>query len=161
MPKVLLCPSVTPPSRDADELQFWLDRAARDGQPILALATRENEDARLDYAGEVAVPAPASLAQLQAGQPLRLAGACAGRNCLFFADDRCELAASVARHLPPAPDEKLPKCAIRARCRWFEQGGAPACARCPEVHNRARATPLARHIHHEALANARRAREEN
>ncbi len=176
----LLCPSVTPPSRDAgaDELQFWLDRAAQSGQPILTLAARADEDAQLDYAGELAPPAPTTLSQLLGDQPLRLAGACAGSECLFYAADKCELASSVARHLPPIPatfqtiatevnapipatfQTQLPRCAIRARCRWFAQIGVAACARCPLVSNRARATPLARHIRDEALTNARAIREE-
>lgn len=52
MPANLLCPSVTPPdSREAGELEYWLERAAQLGQPILTLATREDADAPLRYAG--------------------------------------------------------------------------------------------------------------
>lgn len=157
MPAPLLCPSVTPPaSDDAGELEFWLERAAREGQPILTLAARAMPDAPLDYAG--AALAPTTLAQLQngaSGETLRLAGACAEHRCVFFTEGGCELAASVARHLPTSGAPRVPVCSIRARCRWWHQHGAAACARCPDVSNQTRATPLARQIFEEALENAR------
>ena len=155
-PARLLCPSVTPPdTRDAATLEVWLERAARSGQPILTLATREDESAALQYA---ASPTPTNVGDLQSEAPPRLAGDCARRNCYYFAAERCELAASVARHMPPSEQKSLPRCQIRARCRWFAQEGAAACARCPEVTTQARATPLARRIADEARHKARHIR---
>ena len=155
-PTQRLCPSVTPPdAREADALEVWLERAARLGQPILLLAARDADNAALEYASS---PTPARAADLQGEATVRLAGACAERQCAFFADNRCELAASVARHLPPSDSAKLPRCQIRARCRWFAQEGAAACARCPEVTTRVRTTSLAQRIAEEALLKARQIR---
>jgi hypothetical protein len=36
------------------------------------------------------------------------------------------------KFLPIATDELTP-CAIRPRCRWWQQEGKAACSRCPQV----------------------------
>ena len=64
----------------------------------------------------------------------RFAAPCAARGCQQFdvATDSCQLAAKTSR-IAPVVVHKLPRCAIRANCRWWVQEGAAACQRCPQV----------------------------
>ena len=62
----------------------------------------------------------------------RFAAPCMNGACAHFARGRCELAARVVRVLPVVAEE-LPPCQIRPRCRWWQQEGGAACARCPQV----------------------------
>jgi hypothetical protein len=62
----------------------------------------------------------------------RFAAPCMSKGCAHFAESRCTFAAKVTRMLPEVA-ESLPECDIRPRCRWFDQEGGAACARCPQV----------------------------
>lgn len=83
-------------------------------------------------------PLPVTPELLQLTEPVRptevfrFAAPCLGNRCGHFADSSCQLVTKVATMLPAVQDE-LPKCDIRPRCRWFEQEGAAACLRCPQI----------------------------
>jgi hypothetical protein len=62
----------------------------------------------------------------------RFAAFCIGDNCRHFANSKCRLAAQVVRLLPEVA-KALPKCAIRADCRWWRQEGKAACLCCPQI----------------------------
>ncbi|WP_431270031.1 hypothetical protein [Dankookia sp. P2] len=69
----------------------------------------------------------------------RLAGPCVERHCAHWKDASCSLigrmqeavAGYVEAREPGAP---VPRCGIRASCRWWVQRGPEACHTCPHVH---------------------------
>jgi len=64
----------------------------------------------------------------------RFAGACVTTACQQWRNEQCQVgraASIVAKRLDPI--EELPRCAIRARCRWWWQEGRAACAACAWV----------------------------
>jgi hypothetical protein len=65
-------------------------------------------------------------------QVLRLAATCEESRCSHFDGTDCRLATRIVQLLPPVVG-RLPRCAIRADCRWFAQEGRAACLRCPQV----------------------------
>lgn len=75
------------------------------------------------------------------GEPterIRFSSPCQEAACLHWRDERCGLSEQlVARNDAAGPvvadDDRLPACAIRARCRWFAQEGVQACRVCPIV----------------------------
>jgi hypothetical protein len=75
----------------------------------------------------VAMAAPAPPTEV-----LRLAATCEESRCVHFDGTDCRLASRIVTLLPPVVSV-LPRCAIRAECRWFHQEGRAACLRCPQV----------------------------
>lgn len=75
----------------------------------------------------LALSAPAHPAEV-----FRFAAPCAGTACRHFDGAQCRLVRQVIRHLPVVTDA-LPFCRLRPRCRWFQQEGAAACRRCPQI----------------------------
>jgi hypothetical protein len=72
---------------------------------------------------------------------MRFAGTCMERGCIQWSGDggggRCGLADRAIAALSITTGlADLPKCGIRATCRWFAQHQAKACAACPEVIRR-------------------------
>ena len=67
----------------------------------------------------------------------RFAAPCAGSGCVHFAagESKCRLIEKVVRFMPVV-GERLPACAIRPSCRWWQQEGRAACLRCPQVVTR-------------------------
>lgn len=62
----------------------------------------------------------------------RFAAPCIDNHCRHFGEQRCQLASKIVTMLPAEINE-LPRCHIRSHCRWFNQEGRDACARCPLV----------------------------
>jgi len=62
----------------------------------------------------------------------RFAAPCLCHGCVHFKIDRCSLVERIVRILPEVV-RSLPSCAIRSHCRWWQQEGANACFRCPQV----------------------------
>jgi hypothetical protein len=62
----------------------------------------------------------------------RFAAPCAESACVHFDGTDCRLAGRIVEHLSVAVD-LLPACAVRSRCRWWQQEGRAACLRCPAV----------------------------
>jgi hypothetical protein len=72
---------------------------------------------------------------------LRFSGPCMEHRCVQWVGapgaGKCGLIDHALSALDvSAPPDALPRCAIRATCRWFEQRGRLACAACPEVIRR-------------------------
>ena len=71
----------------------------------------------------------------------RFACACAEHRCVQWKGEggtgRCGLVDEAVETIP-APSEamRLPRCGIRATCRWFAQRGRNACAVCPTIIRR-------------------------
>jgi hypothetical protein len=62
----------------------------------------------------------------------RFAAPCAQSACRHFDGLKCQLATRTVQLLPVVV-ESLPPCAIRPNCRWWQQEGKAACARCPLI----------------------------
>jgi hypothetical protein len=69
---------------------------------------------------------------LQPTEVLRFASRCEGSACRHWTGAACSLAARIVERLPVASGE-LPRCTVRAACRWFAEQGRAACLRCPQV----------------------------
>jgi hypothetical protein len=74
-------------------------------------------------------------------QRFRFAGACLEGGCGQWENGGCGVIERVLRERP-AEASGLPRCFIRASCRWFAQRGAVACAACSTVITDTR-TPVA------------------
>lgn len=59
----------------------------------------------------------------------RFAGPCQEGRCRQWTGARCGVADRVVALMGPS-DAALPRCAIRASCRWWGQAGPPACRAC-------------------------------
>jgi hypothetical protein len=98
-------------------------------------------DGTVDYVRDALPVTRRFLRVVEAGGPaerrFRFASACQQCACLQWADGACSLPGRLAEVVPtPDPSARLPRCAIRARCRWFHQSGAAACRTCPVVTTR-------------------------
>lgn len=70
--------------------------------------------------------------EIPVGEIVRLAGPCAEDRCRHFKESRCSLGERIAAALDPVA-ARPPPCAIRADCRWWNEQGAEACRRCPQI----------------------------
>lgn len=87
------------------------------------------------YLKSDAAVTPEMLEQLGGLNPthvFRFAARCEEGRCGQYKDGRCSLGQRIAEMLPPVT-EALPSCQIRTSCRWYEEVGAAACRRCPQV----------------------------
>jgi hypothetical protein len=117
----LLCPSINPIGPDALVFGVLTGSAA--------------EGLRVGYLTEAVPATPELLAAVAPAKPtevFRAAAPCAERGCKHFDGTNCQLAARITVAFDPAVNA-LPRCAIRAACRWFHQEGRAACLRCPVV----------------------------
>src|SRR5271154_3950962 len=62
----------------------------------------------------------------------RFAAPCVEGRCVHFQNSQCNLVTQIIGVLP-AVTEALPRCAVRAQCRWWIQEGRAACLRCDQV----------------------------
>lgn len=65
----------------------------------------------------------------------RFAGTCQEGLCAQWTGSGCGVIERVLAELAPPPGETvaLPRCFLRASCRWFAQEGGAACAACSHV----------------------------
>ena len=117
-----LCPSA---QHDWDDARLFAVVGGAPDRPETAYLdqTQPVTPALLELAGPVA---PAEV--------FRFAAPCAKSACGHYDDARstCRLVEKTVR-LAPVVFEKLPRCAIRTSCRWWQQEGVSACRRCPQV----------------------------
>jgi hypothetical protein len=70
-------------------------------------------------------------------QRFRFSSPCVEGHCSQWDGQGCGLIDRVLGYVAAAdtqpPPAMVPRCAIRASCRWWQQIGAPACAVCPLV----------------------------
>ena len=70
----------------------------------------------------------------------RFAASCQESGCLHWTGTRCGVidqarAAMEVAQIGKGFAHPLPRCGIRAQCRWFAQAGFDACSACPMVFN--------------------------
>lgn len=122
-PSILLCPSAT---------------AQSDGANVFAVIGGTPDRPRVNYL-DTKIPFDDSLASISGSldptEVFRIAGRCSGQQCLHFESNRnaCRLVEKVVRLVPSVAVGKVPRCAIRVECRWWEQEGVMACRRCPQI----------------------------
>ena len=108
-----------------------------DGARVFAVVGGTVEAPRADYL-EHAVPLTDGMRALahpvDPAEVYRVASPCVEGACQHFdgGEHICRLARKTAA-LAPIVVERLPRCAIRATCRWWKQEGVSACRRCPQV----------------------------
>ena len=93
------------------------------------------EGLQVGYLTEAVPATPELLAAAAPAEPaevFRAAAPCFEHRCKHFDGTRCQLATRITAMLDPVVSA-LPRCAIRATCRWFRQEGRAACMRCPQV----------------------------
>lgn len=119
-PSPLQCPSAQPGMK---------------GLRLLGVVESTSDGPRVAYLNED-VPVTEELlhesAPVRPTDVFRLAAQCEESRCLHFDGQRCNLATRIVQVLPVVV-EALPICLIRSTCRWYQQEGAPACFRCPQV----------------------------
>jgi hypothetical protein len=62
----------------------------------------------------------------------RFSAPCAERKCIHFDGESCQLVKNVINQYSEVT-HSLPRCHIRSTCRWWQQEGASACLRCPQI----------------------------
>lgn len=86
----------------------------------------------------LAAPLPVTPELLAAAAPVepteifRFTGSCLETGCQHYGRGHCQLAKRIVQGLPEVT-QTTPACAIRPRCRWWQQEGNAACLRCPQV----------------------------
>jgi hypothetical protein len=64
----------------------------------------------------------------------RFSGKCMNEKCKQWTGKSCGIIERIIETFGPTNTSiELPKCSIRAQCRWYKQCGSKACAICPEV----------------------------
>lgn len=64
----------------------------------------------------------------------RFASSCVSSACAQWQDGRCSVPSKSAEVIAQLPsDADLPRCSIRASCRWFAQEGKTVCLTCPLI----------------------------
>jgi hypothetical protein len=81
---------------------------------------------------EVTEETLALAAPVKPTEVFRFAAPCAASQCQHFDGSQCVLATRTVALLPRVVG-RLPRCAIRPRCRWWAQEGPAACFRCPQI----------------------------
>jgi hypothetical protein len=66
-------------------------------------------------------------------QRFRFASPCQHGACAQWSNNECTIPGRLAQIMPPASDADIPRCSIRASCRWHSQSGFAACSLCPLV----------------------------
>lgn len=120
----LRCPSAQPAMTDAQ---------------VLGVVSHDGDGPRVAYLNEFVAVTDELLAlsaPSRPGEVFRLAARCEASRCTHFDGERCALATRIVTMLPEVT-ERLPPCAIRANCRWYQQEERAACMRCPQIvtHN--------------------------
>lgn len=118
--KALLCPSAPP--HPTDSVLIGVVSGTADKPRVIPTehATSVTQEI-IQLAGPVSP-----------SEVFRFASTCRTSDCIHFKNEACQIAARSVTLL----DEvvvRLPKCPIRAQCRWFHQEGAAMCRRCPQI----------------------------
>jgi hypothetical protein len=126
-------PMATPGTRDT--LLCPSSQPGVEGARVLGIVQQFDDGREVTYLEEALPAAPdvlAMAAPLQPTEIFRLAAQCQTHRCPHFDGANCGLVTRIVQILP-AMTEELPKCQIRAECRWFHQEGVAACRRCPQI----------------------------
>jgi hypothetical protein len=116
----------------------WCPSGAAHAPESVLLGVRSGVDGRVTYLADP-VPAAAVLDQVPADiEPrriLRFASHCLAE-CVNRRGDDCTLIERVVAAYPEAESGGLPRCHLRADCKWWGQAGIDACRRCPALSTR-------------------------
>jgi hypothetical protein len=121
-PSVPYCPSARPGTEGS--VVFGV-RTAADG-------------VRVGYLDQAVPVTDDVLAMASPADPLevfRFGAPCQEGACAHFAEGRCSLVTRIVERVPVAV-ELAPVCALRSKCRWWQQEGIAACRRCPVILTR-------------------------
>jgi hypothetical protein len=140
------------PPNEAQRIMKGLN-VSEDRKPLCPSASPDLQGSRLigvvggtaDAPETAYLPAPQPVTEelLELAKPVaptevfRFAAPCACSGCAHFVAQasKCRLVEKVVRFMPVVV-ERLPVCAIRPNCRWWQQEGRAACLRCPQVVTR-------------------------
>lgn len=123
---------------DVGSGQVWSCPSAQpemDGAEVLGVIDHASEPPEVQYLDRK-VPASPELLQLampaRPTEVFRFAAPCQESLCSHWSDQRCGLVTRIVELIPIAT-LALPRCQVRATCRWYHQAGRDACRRCPHV----------------------------
>jgi hypothetical protein len=106
-----------------------------EGSAVIGVVGGTPAEPRVAYLARP-LPVSASVIELaddvEPEEVFRFAAPCAEGACRHFRSGECRLGERLVARVPRVTDG-LPPCSIRARCRWWRERGADACARCPGV----------------------------
>jgi hypothetical protein len=126
---VAIPPSAVPPPLCPSAQPEW------EGSVAIGVVGGTSDEPRLSHfesAAQVDDDLLALATPVSPAEVFRFAAPCLCTGCVHFEDDECHLAKRIVQTLPVVA-RRLPKCSIRPRCRWWQQEGSSACARCPQV----------------------------
>ncbi|WP_420038147.1 hypothetical protein ACN2WE_41170 (plasmid) [Streptomyces sp. cg28] len=116
----------------------WCPSGVADAPESVLLGVRSGADGQVAYLAEP-VPAATALgmvpADIEPRRILRFASHCVA-SCANRRGDDCTLIERVVAGFPEQESRSLPRCHLRADCKWWGQAGLDACRRCPAVSTR-------------------------
>lgn len=106
------------------------------GSLILGIIDRSSDSPRVSYLDRPARVTSGTLLAFTGSDArptaiFRFAAPCKQAGCHNWNGSICKVAEQLVQILPTA--RQLPDCKLRPVCRWFDQEGASACVRCPQV----------------------------
>ena len=107
----------------------------REGAILVGIVTR---DGRIAFSANEIVVNSEFVRVARTGRTpekrFRFVGRCIKNGCTQWTGSRCGVIDSLTSTAGGSEDQgDLPRCSIRARCRWFHQSGPQACSICPDV----------------------------
>ena len=114
---------------------LWCPSGAPGEPEAVVLGVRSGPGGALAYV-DTPVPAATAVEIVPAGidptRVLRFASHCVDA-CAHWQRGACSLVDKIVAAEPGTDADTVPRCPLRARCRWWHQHGPAACARCPLV----------------------------
>ncbi|WP_432062396.1 hypothetical protein [Streptomyces sp. S1] len=112
----------------------WCPSGSPEAPEAVVLGVRSGQDGEVVYLADP-VPArdvlPVVPKDVEPTRVLRFASHCVS-NCLHRRGNDCTLVERVA--VTPADENRnVPRCHLRAHCKWWAQVGVDGCRRCPAV----------------------------
>ena len=119
----------------AEQKVSWCPSGLSDRPESIVLGVRSGDDGGIAYLADP-VPATEVLGMIPEGvEPrriLRFASHCES-SCANRLGSRCGLVDRIVAVPGPPQAASVPRCHLRAHCKWWEQTGVDACHRCPAV----------------------------
>jgi hypothetical protein len=123
---------------DSNSVKLCPSSRCEDGNTLLGIV---NAEGRIDFIAEPMVIDATFVAVAREGRPaeqrFRFSSPCLKRGCEKWDGERCGVAKILHERgpelLPPDNASALPRCSIRANCRWHGEYGDPICYTCSWV----------------------------
>jgi hypothetical protein len=119
----------------AEQAVSWCPSGMSDRPESIVLGVRSGEDGGIVY---LADPVPAAEVMdlvpegIEPRRILRFASHCES-SCANRLGDACGLVDRIVAVPGPPQATVVPRCHLRAHCKWWQQVGVDACHRCPAV----------------------------